>query len=76
MLCIDDFEGVSSLDGSDILSIYSVRECFNLTLCGAEHAGVDVADSWRLKDMGKVQKIQMKLCRNNRGLMYANQSME
>ena len=34
---IDDFEGASSFDRSDILSIYSVRVCFNLTLSGTEH---------------------------------------
>lgn len=38
-------------------------------------SGVDVADSCRLKDTGKVLKIQMKFCHDDRGLMYANQSM-
>lgn len=33
---IDDFEGALSLERSDILSIYSVRVCFNLTPSGAE----------------------------------------
>lgn len=37
-LRIEDLEGAVSLDRSDILSIYSVRESFNLTLSDAEHA--------------------------------------
>lgn len=35
-LRIDDLEGALSLERTDILSIYSVRMCFNSTRCGAE----------------------------------------
>lgn len=38
-------------------------------------SSVDVADSCWLKDTGKVLKIQMKFFYDDRGLMYANQSM-
>lgn len=38
-------------------------------------SALDVADSCRLKDGRKELKVQMKLCRDDRGLMSANQSM-
>lgn len=56
--------------------LYIVLECASIYLRLAQSvSSVDVADSCFLKDTGKVLKIQMKFCHDDRGLMYANQSM-